>query len=71
MPTKDLQDFQRTSYFERLTYIIKIPGISETINGNKLELTIGGVRAYNQENLYSKKTYEKFKFFLDFKYGML
>lgn len=66
VPTKDLQDFQRTSYFERMAFIIKIPGIAETINGNRLELTIGGVRAYNQENLYSKKTYEKFKFFIGF-----
>ncbi len=66
IPTKDLQDFQRTSYFERMAFIIKIPGITETINGNKLELTVGGVRAYNQENLYSKKTYEKFKFFIGF-----
>ena len=66
VPTKDLQDFQKTSYFERMAFIIKIPGITETINGNRLELTIGGVRAYNQENLYSKKTYEKFKFFIGF-----
>jgi hypothetical protein len=66
VPTKDLQDFQRTSYFERMAFIIKVPGISETINGNRLELTIGGVRAYNQENLYSKKTYEKFKCFIGF-----
>ena len=66
VPTKDLQDFQRTSYFERMAFIIKIPGIAETINGNRLELTIGGVRAYNQENLYSKKTYEKFKFFIGY-----
>ena len=66
IPTKDLQDFQRTSYFERMAFIIKIPGIAETINGNRLELTVGGVRAYNQENLYSKKTYEKFKFFIGF-----
>lgn len=66
IPTKDLQDFQRTSYFERMAFIIKIPGIVETINGNRLELTVGGVRAYNQENLYSKKTYEKFKFFIGF-----
>jgi hypothetical protein len=66
VPTKDLLDFQRTSYYERMAFIIKIPGITETINGNRLELTIGGVRAYNQENLYSKKTYEKFKFFIGF-----
>lgn len=63
---KDLQEYQRTSYFERMAFIVRIPGITETINGNKLALTIGGVRAINQENLYNKKTYEKFKFFIGF-----
>jgi hypothetical protein len=63
---KDLQEHQRTSYFERMAFIIRVPGITETINGNKLSLTIGGVRSYNLENLYNKKTYEKFKFFIGF-----
>lgn len=63
---KDLVEHQRTSYFERMAFIIRVPGITETINGNKLALTIGGVRAYNTENLYNKKTYEKFKFFIGF-----
>jgi hypothetical protein len=66
IPAKDLQEFQRTSYFERMAFIIKIPSITETIGGNKLSLTVGGVRAYNTENLYNKKTYEKFKFFIGF-----
>ena len=66
IPAKDLQEHQRTSYFERMAFIIRVPGITETINGNKLALTIGGVRAYNTENLYNKKTYEKFKFFIGF-----
>ena len=64
---KDLEEHQRTSYFERMAFIIRVPGITETINGNKLALTIGGVRSYNLENLYNKKTYEKFKFFIGFK----
>ena len=63
---KDLQEHQRTSYFERMAFIIRIPGITETMNGNRLSLTIGGVRSYSQENLYNKKTYEKFKFFIGF-----
>jgi hypothetical protein len=63
---KDLEEHQRTSYFERMAFIIRVPGITETINGNKLSLTIGGVRSYNLENLYNKKTYEKFKFFIGF-----
>ena len=36
------------------------------MNGNKLTLTIGGVRAYNHTNLYSKKGAERFKVFIGF-----
>ncbi|CAA7392587.1 DUF3871 family protein [Chryseobacterium fistulae] len=54
------------SYFERMAFIIKIPAITDSINSNELSLTVGGVRAYNQENLYNKKTFEKFKFFVGF-----
>ncbi len=66
IPVKDLQEHQKTTYYERMAFIIRIPSITETINGNTLALTIGGVRAYNLENLYNKKTYEKFKFFIGF-----
>ncbi|MES2573346.1 MAG: DUF3871 family protein [Bacteroidota bacterium] len=66
VPAKDLLEHQRTSYFERMAFIIRVPGIKAKINGNDLALTIGGVRAYNMENLYNKKTYEKFKFFIGF-----
>ncbi len=65
-PAKELQDFEKTQYWERMAFIIKIPAISENINGNKLSLTIGGVRSYNLENLYSKKSMERFKFFIGF-----
>ncbi|WP_158728894.1 MULTISPECIES: DUF3871 family protein [unclassified Flavobacterium] len=63
---KDLQDHEKTQYFERMGFIVRIPSITENIKGNKLALTIGGVRSYNLENLYNKKTYEKFKFFIGF-----
>ncbi len=63
---KDLLEHERTMYWERMAFIIKIPTISETINGNRLSLTIGGVRSYNLENLYSKKSMERFKFFIGF-----
>ncbi|QIG90662.1 DUF3871 family protein [Chryseobacterium sp. POL2] len=63
---KDLLEHERTQYFERMAFIIKIPTITDVITGNELSLTIGGVRAYNQENLYNKKTFEKFKFFIGF-----
>jgi hypothetical protein len=41
----------------RMAFVIEVPEISEIINGNKLNLTIGGVRGYNQENLSKKKVY--------------
>ncbi|WEK69629.1 MAG: DUF3871 family protein [Candidatus Chryseobacterium colombiense] len=63
---KDLLEHEKTIYYERMAFIIKIPTITDNINGNELSLTIGGVRAYNQENLYNKKTFEKFKFFVGF-----
>lgn len=63
---KDLLNHERTQYFERMAFIIKIPNIKDSVTGNELALTVGGVRAYNQENLYNKKTFEKFKFFVGF-----
>ncbi len=63
---KDLLDHEKTQYFERMAFIIRIPSIKEDVDGNKLSLIVGGVRAYNHENLYSKKTIEKFKFFIGF-----
>ncbi|UGU14254.1 DUF3871 family protein [Sinomicrobium kalidii] len=65
-PAKELLEHEKTIYYERMAFIIQIPSITEHINGNDIALTLGGVRAYNQENLYSKKTFEKFKFFIGF-----
>lgn len=65
-PAKELQEHEKTIYYERMAFVIEVPEISEVINGNKLNLTIGGVRSYNQENLLSKKSLEKFKVFVGF-----
>ena len=65
-PAKDLLDHEKTLYYERMAFVIEIPEISEMINGNQLSLSIGGVRSYNQENLFSKKSIEKFKVFIGF-----
>jgi hypothetical protein len=66
-PVKDLLEHEKTICYERASFIIEIPSIKNVINGNELSLTVGGVRAYNQENLYSKKSMEKFKVFIGFK----
>ena len=49
---KDLLEHQKTIYYERMAFLIKIPGITSNINGNELSLCLGGVRSYNQQNLY-------------------
>lgn len=64
---KDLVEEEKTIYYERMAFLIEFPNIAETINGNRLSLTIGGVRAYNHENLYSRKIEEHFKVFIGFK----
>ena len=64
---QELTDADKTLYYERMAFVMEIPTICEDISGNKLNLSIGGVRAYNHENLYSKKTFEKFKVFIGFK----
>ena len=67
VPAKELLDHQRTMYYERMAFVFRIPSITQTINGDELVLTVGGVRSYNLENLYNKKSLEKFKFFIGFK----
>lgn len=66
-PVNMLLDSDKTMYYERMAFCFEIPSISEDIDGSPLNLTIGGVRAYNHENLYSKKGMEKFKIFIGFK----
>ena len=50
-----------------MAFVYEIPSKEETVNGNWLSLTVGGVRAYNMENLYGRKTEERFKVFVGFK----
>ena len=67
-PAIDLLETEKTLYYERMMFLIEIPAYSEDIGGNKLSLTVGGVKAYNLDNLYSKKgTLEHFKVFVGYK----
>ncbi len=66
-PVSQLLDSERTIYYERMMFCFEIPTIFQDINGCRLNLTIGGVRAYNEQNLYSRKAPEKFKLFIGFK----
>lgn len=66
-PAKDLLEHEKTIYYERMAFVIEIPTIRDTINGNTLNLTIGGVKSYNLDNLYSRRGGdEHFKVFIGF-----
>jgi len=65
-PAKELLEHEKTLYYERLAFAIEIPSISGKVAGNGLNLTIGGVRAYNLTNLHTRKSEEHFKLFIGF-----
>ncbi len=66
-PAKELLEQEKTIYYERMAFMFEIPNKQVVVNNQVLNLTVGGVRAYNQENLYSKKTIEKFRVFIGYK----
>ena len=66
-PVSQLLESDKTIYYERMMFCIEIPTIFQDIDGCRLNLTIGGVRAYNEQNLYSRKSPERFKIFIGFK----
>jgi hypothetical protein len=66
-PARDLLEAEKTLFWERMAFVIELPDITETVSGNNLSLTVGGVRAYNQMNLNNRKCEEKFKIFIGFK----
>lgn len=67
-PANLLIESEKTIYYERMMFIIEIPSIFDTIEGNPVSLTIGGVKAYNQDNLYSRSLCDQhFKVFIGFK----
>ena len=64
---QDLEEYEKTLYYERMAFIIEIPEISDEVDGNHLSLTIGGVKSYSMDNLYGRKGQgEYFKLFIGF-----
>lgn len=63
----ELLETDKTIYYERCAFSIDVPTIYQDVNGNRLNLSIIGVRAYNQMNLYSKKVPELFRLAIGFK----
>lgn len=48
----ELLECEKTQFYQRMAFAFTIPTIYETLNGQRLELCVGGVRNYNELNLY-------------------
>ena len=61
----ELLECEKTQFYQRMAFAFTISTIYETIEGQHLELCVGGVRNYNDLNLYrATKGVEKFSVFV-------
>ncbi len=66
-PVEHLLAHEKTIYYERMAFMYDLPDITATVGGDNLSLSIGGVRAYNNDNLSGRKGEERFKVFVGFR----
>lgn len=63
-----LEEWEKTIYYQKMAFIIEIPSIRSKIDGNTLSLTVGGVRSFGDENLSCRnETDQHFRVFIGFK----
>ena len=63
-----MEEHEKTLYFERLAFMLELSNVHQLIDGNLLKLTVGGVKAYSEDNFSnSKGVDEHFKVFIGFK----
>ena len=60
----ELTDDEKTVYYQRMAFVCHVVGLSRTINNQPVHLTIGGVRAYNEDKLYGRQAPLKYKIFV-------
>lgn len=60
----ELTEKEKTVFYQRMTFCCHVVNLTKTINGQVVHLCIGGVRAYNEDKLYSRKSAMKFKVFV-------
>lgn len=66
-PADQLEEHEKTLYYERMAFAIEIPSITQEIKGDTLSLTVGGIKAHNLDNLNARKgSPEHFKVFIGF-----
>jgi len=63
----ELLPHEETLYYQRMIFIYRIKSVVETVNRNTVTLFVGGVKAYNHDNLNKDyRGYQRFKLFIGF-----
>lgn len=60
----ELREDEKTLFYQRLAWCCHIKDLTREINEQTIYLCVGGVRAYNEDKLYARKSPEKFKVFV-------
>ena len=60
----ELTEDEKTVFYQRMAFVSHVYGLVREIDGHSIHLAIGGVRAYNEDRLYNRKSPEKFKIFV-------
>jgi hypothetical protein len=63
----ELLEHEKTLYYERMMFAIEVPSVITSINGQSLNLVVGGVKSYHKDKLSGKRTEQTFKVYVGFK----
>lgn len=66
-PVSDLEEHEKTLYYERTMFVFEVPTITTTINNQPMNLMVGGIKAYHEDKINGRKgALEHFKIFVGF-----
>jgi hypothetical protein len=63
----ELEAHEKTLYYERCMFIFRLPELSKQVNGQQLDLIVGGVKAYNLDKINGhRESLQHFKIFIGY-----
>lgn len=62
--TSELTEDDKTLFYQRIAWVSHVQNLARVINNQVVHLCIGGVRAYNEDKLYNRKSPEKYRIFV-------
>lgn len=63
---KNLLPHEKTLYYERVMFVTRVLNMVKHVNGQKLNLVVGGVKAFNRDNINKTHSAQSLKLFVGF-----